>query len=73
MINIMNKIRKRRNSKNLQIASLKEELLKAYQKIDEKNQRILELFELRDELQNKIKNILEENKELREKKTRKVK
>lgn len=68
---IKQKLRKRRNTKQNQIDSLKEENTTLLQKIEKKNELIFELFELRDEKQRKINELLEENKELREKKRRK--
>ena len=65
------KIRKRRNTKQNQIESLKEENSTLLHKIEKKNELILELFEVRDEKQRKINELLEENKILRERKSRK--
>ena len=65
------KLRKRRNTKQNQIDTLKEENSALLHKIEKKNDLILELFEIRDEKQRKINELLEENKELREKKIRK--
>ena len=65
------KIRKRRNTKQNQIDSLKEENTTLLRKIEKKNELILELFEIRDEKQRKINELLEENKVLRERKSRK--
>ena len=58
--------KKRKRTKELTIESLKEELLEAYRKIDQKDQKIIELFYIRDEKQKKINELLEENRELRE-------
>ena len=73
MNNIIKKLKRKNNTKNLKNESLKEELLQAYRNIDKKNQTIIELLYLKEEKENKIKELLEENKNLREKKTRKVK
>lgn len=59
------KIQKRRNTKENQIESLKEENRRLLKKIDEKNDLIISLFYLRDELKQKIKELLEENEKKR--------
>ena len=59
------KIRKRRNTKENQIESLKEENRSLLKRIDQKNELILSLFELRDEQQRKIKELLDENEKVR--------
>ena len=68
---IKKKLRKKYNTKQNQIESLKEENRYLLRKIDEKNELIFNLFELRDDKEAKIKELLEEIKELREKKCRK--
>ena len=68
---IKQKIRKKYNTKQNQIDSLKEENTSLLKKIEMKNELILELFEIRDEKQRKINELLEENKILRERKSRK--
>ena len=70
---IIEKREKRKNTLENQIATLKEELLNAYRKIDEKDQKIIELFYVRDDLKREKNELLEELKELREKKARKSK
>lgn len=65
------KMRKKYNTKQNQIESLKEENSTLLHKIEKKNELILELFEVRDEKQRKINELLEENKTLRERKSRK--
>lgn len=59
------KLRLRKNSKENLIESQKEELLKCYKKIHEKDQMILSLFEVRDDLKQKINELLEELEDLR--------
>ena len=68
---IKEKIRKRRNTKENQIDTLKEENRRLLKKIEEKNQLIIDLFYIRDEKQQKIDELLEENRTLREKKIKK--
>ena len=68
---IKQKLRKKYNTKQNQIESLKEENRRLLKKIEEKDQLIIDLFYLRDEKQEKINELLEENKELREKKMKK--
>ena len=65
------KIRKKYNTKQNQIDSLKEENTTLLRKIEKKNELILELFEIRDEKQRKIDELLEENNSLRERKMKK--
>lgn len=65
------KIRRKHNTKQNQIDTLKEENRRLLKKIEEKNQLIIDLFYIRDEKQQKIDELLEENKELREKKIKK--
>lgn len=62
---IKQKLRKKKNTKQLQIESLKQELLECYRKIDKKDQLIIELYYLRDEKDKKIKELLEENEKVR--------
>lgn len=71
IMKIKQKIRKKYNTKQNQIESLKEENSSLLRKIEKKNELILELFEVRDEKQRKINELLEENKILRERKSRK--
>ena len=59
------KMRKKYNTKQNQIESLKEENRKLLKKIDEKNDLIISLFYLRDEKEAKIKELLEENEKKR--------
>lgn len=68
---IKRKLQKRRNTKQNQIDSLKEENTTLLKKIEKKNELIFELFEIRDEKQRKINELLEENKILRERKNKK--
>lgn len=70
---IKQKLRKRRNTKQNQIETLKEENRSLLKRIDQKNELILSLFELRDEQQRKIKELLEENEKSRTSKKRMVK
>lgn len=65
------KMRRKYNTKQNQIDSLKEEITTLLRKIEKKNELIMELFEVRDEKQRKINKLLEENKILRERKSRK--
>ena len=62
---IKRKFQKRRNTKENQIESLREENRSLLKRIDQKNELILSLFELRDEQQRKIKELLEENEKVR--------
>lgn len=68
---IKQKLRKRYNTKQNQIDSLKEENRRLLKKIEEKDQMIIDLFYVRDELKQKNKELLEELKELREKRMKK--
>lgn len=68
---IRQKLRKKYNTKQNQIDTLKEENRRLLKKIDEKNQLIIDLFYIRDEKQQKIDELLEENRTLREKKIKK--
>lgn len=62
---IKQKIRKKYNTKDNIIETLKEENRSLLKRIDQKNELILSLFELRDEQQRKIKELLEENEKVR--------
>ena len=62
---IKQKIKKRKNTKELSIEALIEENRKLLKKIDEKNDLIISLYYLRDELNLKIKELLEENEKKR--------
>lgn len=77
MANMIKKILKKRRTKintlENKVASLKDELLNAYRKIDEKDRKIFELFDIRDDLKRENKELLGELKELRERKARKSK
>lgn len=68
---IKQKFRKKYNTKQNQIDSLKEENRSLLKRIDQKNELILSLFELRDEKESKIKELLLELEYEREKKTKK--
>ena len=68
---IKQKLRKKYNTKQNQIESLKEENRSLLKRIDQKNELILSLFELRDEKESKIKELLLELEYEREKKTKK--
>lgn len=77
MANMIKKILKKRRTKintlENKVASLKDELLNAYRKIDEKDRKIFELFDIRDDLKRENKELSGELKELRERKARKSK
>ena len=68
---IKQKLRKKYNTKQNQIDSLKEENRKLLKKLDEKNELIISLFYLRDEKEAKIKELLLELKDERERSTKK--
>ena len=68
---IKQKIKKRRNSKDNQIETLKEDNRRLLKKIEEKDDLIISLFYLRDEKEAKIKELLEELKNERERSTKK--
>lgn len=70
---ILKKRRTKINTLENKVASLKDELLNAYRKIDEKDRKIFELFDIRDDLKRENKELLGELKELRERKARKSK
>ena len=59
------KMRRKYNTKQNQIDSLKEENRSLLKRLDRANVRIIELYELRDELNHKIKELLDENEKLR--------
>lgn len=65
------KMRRKYNTKQNQIDSLKEENRKLLKKLDEKNELIISLFYLRDEKEAKIKELLMELEYEREKKAKK--
>lgn len=54
------KLKRKRNTKDNIIESLKEENRKLLKKIDEKNDLIISLYYLRDEKEARIKELLEE-------------
>lgn len=62
---IKQKLRKKYNTKQNQIDSIKEENRRLLAKLEEKNNLIFNLFEIRDEQQRKIKELLEENEKVR--------
>ena len=62
---IKQKLRKKYNTKQNQIDSLKDENRRLLKKLDEKNELIINLFYLRDEKEAKIKELLEENEKKR--------
>lgn len=68
---ILKKIKRRKNALENKVESLKDECLMLSRKINEKDQLIIDLFYKRDELQQQNKELLEELKELREKKVKK--
>ena len=68
---ILKKIKRRKNTLENKVESLKDECLMLSRKINEKDQLIIDLFYKRDELQQQNKELLEELKELREKKVKK--
>ena len=68
---LLENYKKRKQTKDFMIESLKEELLECYRKLEEKDQLIIELYQLRNEKEYKIKELLNENKILREKKIKK--
>ena len=65
------KMRKKYNTKENQIDSLKEENRRLLKKIEEKDELIISLFYLRDEKESKIKELLLELEHEREKKAKK--
>ena len=70
---IIRKRKRRKNTLQNQIDTLKDELLNDKRKIQEKDQLIFSLFEKRDELKQQVNELLEELKEYREKEARKRK
>lgn len=68
---LIDNYKKRKQTKEFLIESLKEELLDCYRKLDKKDELIIELYTVRNEKEIKIKELLDENKELREKKSKK--
>ena len=64
---IKQKIKKRRNTKDNLIESLKEDNRRLLKKIEEKDELIISLFYLRDDLKTQIKELLEENEKNRKK------
>ena len=68
---IKQKIKKRRNTKDNQIETLKEDNRRLLKKIEEKDDLIISLFYLRDEKEARIKELLEELRLERVKKCKK--
>ena len=68
---IKQKIKKRRNTKDNQIETLKEDNRRLLKKIEEKDYLIISLFYLRDEKEARIKELLEELRLERVKKCKK--
>lgn len=71
MIKLRLKLKRRKNTLENKVETLKNECLTLSRKLNEKDQMIIDLFYLRDELKQKNKELLEELKELREKKMKK--
>ena len=65
------KLKRRKNTLENKVETLRNECLMLSRKINEKDQMIINLFYVRDELKQKNKELLEELKELREKKVKK--
>ena len=65
------KLKRRKNTLENKVETLKNECMLLSRKINEKDELIISLFYKRDELQQKNKELLEELKELREKKVSK--
>lgn len=65
------KLKRRKNTLENKVETLRNECLMLSRKINEKDQMIIDLFYVRDELKQKNKELLEELKELREKKMKK--
>ena len=65
------KFKRRKNTLENKVETLKNECLLLSRKINEKDELIISLFYKRDELQQKNKELTEELKELREKKVNK--
>lgn len=68
---LLKKIKRRKNTLENKVETLRNECLMLSRKINEKDQMIIDLFYVRDELKQKNKELLEELKELREKKMKK--
>lgn len=68
---LLKKIKRRKNTLENKVETLRNECLTLSRKINEKDQLIIDLFYVRDELKQKNKELLEELKELREKKMKK--
>lgn len=62
------KLKRRKNTLENKVETLRNECLALSRKLNEKDQLIIDLFYVRDELKQKNKELLEELKELREKK-----
>ncbi len=71
MIKLRLKLKRRKNTLENKVETLRNECLTLSRKLNEKDQMIIDLFYLRDELKQKNKELLEELKELREKKMKK--
>lgn len=65
------KLKRRKNTLENKVETLRNECLMLSRKLNEKDQLIIDLFYVRDELKQKNKELLEELKELREKKMKK--
>lgn len=65
------KLKRRKNTLENKVETLRNECLTLSRKLNEKDQMIIDLFYVRDELKQKNKELLEELKELREKKMKK--
>lgn len=65
------KLKRRKNTLENKVETLRNECLALSRKLNEKDQLIIDLFYVRDELKQKNKELLEELKELREKKMKK--
>lgn len=65
------KLKRRKNTLENKVETLKNECMLLSRKINEKDELIISLFYKRDELEQKNKELLEELKELREKKVNK--
>ena len=70
---IIRRRKRRKNTLQNQIDTLKNELLNDKRKIQEKDQLIFSLFERRDELIQRVNELLKELKEYKEKETKKKK
>ena len=65
------KLRRRKNTLENKVETLRNECLLLNRKLVEKDELIISLFYVRDDLKQKNKELLEELKELKEKKARK--